>query len=141
MVDAVVDAVTGILDANSSKFFQEHMEYIANDDIEGMVRQTYTENATYYNTFAFLSCGGGKMVQGQDAIIKTFREYMEYQGIPKCSPPFNYIETKDFITFQTILECKSGKWGLSDVWSLEGGKIAHHLPMAYKIEDLLEHKM
>ncbi len=127
-----------MVDMNSSKIFQEHMQYIANDDIEGMIRNTYTEDAIFYNTFSFLPGGAPQMIKGQDAIIKAFREYLEYQGIPQYDPPFNYIETEDYITFQNTYTSKSGKWAVSEVWGLRDGKVAHHFGLAYKVDDLVQ---
>lgn len=118
------------------KFFEEHMQYIENKDVTGMVKNTYAKDAILYNAFPFLKTPPPNVVKGQEEIIKVFSAYLDYQGEIKVDSLYNFLETEDVISFQAkIASPKTGIWAVGDIWLLQSGKIARHFGFAHSLED------
>lgn len=116
------------------KFFDEHINYLMTGDVEGMINNTYTEDAILYNAFPFLDSPPANVIQGRPELIKVFKAYLDYQGEIQVDSLYNFLETEDVISFQaTITSPKTGKWVVADIWLMEGGKIARHFGVAHHL--------
>jgi predicted SnoaL-like aldol condensation-catalyzing enzyme len=119
------------------QFFDEHMEYIAKQDMAGMIKDTYTEDAILYNAFPFLDTPPPNVVQGQESLIKVFKQYLDYQGEIKVDNLYNFLETDDVISFQAVITSpKTGQWVVGDTWLLRDGKIARHFGFAHQLGNI-----
>lgn len=119
------------------KFFEEHMQYLSNKDAAGMVKNTYTKDAILYNAFPFMETPPPNVVKSQEELIKAFNAYLDYQGELQVNSLYNFLETKDVISFQaTITSPKTGNWAVGDTWVLQSGKIARHFGFAHRLEGL-----
>lgn len=118
------------------KFFDQHMEYIVNQDMVGMIKDTYTEDAILYNAFPFHDTPPPNVIQGQENLIDVFEKYLAYQGGIEVNNLYNFLETDDVISFQAVITSpKTGKWVVGDTWLLREGKIARHFGFAHHLDD------
>lgn len=117
------------------QFFEEHMQYIKNKDMAGMVKNTYAEDAIVYNAFPFLESEPPNVIQGQEKIIQFFDAYLDYQGNLQVDSLYNFLATEDVISFQgTITSPKTGRWAVGDTWLMRNSKIARHFGYAHSLE-------
>ncbi len=118
------------------KFFDEHMQYVAANDIAGMVNNTYTEDAVFYNTFPIINSPTPNIIRGREEIINAQKAIFEQQGNIKAGEPYNFIEDGDVISFQIeVTSPNTGKWKIADVWLMRDGKIARQFVLADRIVD------
>ena len=118
------------------QFFDRHMAYIGAKDIAGMVKDNYTEDAILYNAFPFLDTPPPNIITGQDALIKAFEQYMEYQGEIQVTSLWNFLDTPEVISFQaTFTSPKTGNWAVGDIWLMRGEKIYRHFGVAHRLGD------
>lgn len=118
------------------QFFEEHMQYISDKDMEGMIKNTYTKDAILYNAFPFMKTPPPNVLKGQEELIRTFNAYLNYQGEIQVDSLYNFLETEDVISFQArIISPKTGKWAVGDTWLLQSGKIARHFGFAHRLEN------
>lgn len=119
------------------KFFKEHMEYIAKGDYEGMVNDTYADDAVLYHNFPFFKGESPYIARGKKEIIDMEKVIFDpkNQGKITAGDPFNFVATEDFIGFQIIVTSpNTGKWLNTDAWVLRDGKITQYYAMGYLIE-------
>jgi len=118
------------------KFFNDHMQYIADKDMTSMVVNTYTEDAVFYNPFPFLDTPPPNVIQGSEKLIEACDAFLDYQGDVRLESLENFLETEDVISFQAVItSSKTGKWAVGDVWLMENGKIARHFGVAHKLKN------
>ncbi len=116
------------------KFFERHMEYIAAKDMEGMIRETYTEDAALYNAFPFLDIPPPNVIRGQEALIQAFNQYLEYQGEIQVMSLCKFLDSEEVISFQaTFISKLTGVWAVGDTWLMQGEKIHRHFGFAHRI--------
>lgn len=116
------------------KFFDRHMEYIVAKDMEGMIRDTYTEDAALYNAFPFLDEPPPNVIRGQEALIKVFNQYLDYQGEIQVMSLCKFLDSEEVISFQaTFISKKTGVWAVGDTWLMQGEKIHRHFGFAHRI--------
>ena len=116
------------------EFFDKHMEYIGKNDMEGMVKDTYSSDAALYNSFPFLSTPPPNIIKGTDELIKAFKGYLDYQGEIKVDRLYNFIDSEEVISFQAIItSSKTGQWAVSDTWLMKDEKIFRHFGTAHKL--------
>ena len=75
------------------QFFDEHMQYIVNQDMVGMIKNTYAEDAILYNAFPFLDTPPPNVVKGHEQLIDVFEKYLAYQGEIEVNSLYNFLET------------------------------------------------
>jgi hypothetical protein len=116
------------------EFFEEHMQYITARDMVGMVTNTYTEDAIWYNPFPCFDIPPPNVIQGREELIKCFNTFLEYQGDIQLNSFYNFFETEDVISFQaTIKSSKTGEWAVGDIWLMSNHKIARHFAFAHRL--------
>ena len=115
-------------------FFDTHMQYIAKNDMEGMVRDTYSSDAALYNAFPFLDTPPPNVIKGTDELIKVFKAYLDYQGEISVEKLYNFLDTEEVISFQAVISSsKTGRWAVSDTWVMKDEKIHRHYGTAHKL--------
>ena len=115
-------------------FFDKHMEYIGANDMAGMVRDTYTPDATLYNAFPFLELPPPNVITGTDALIDAFTKYLDYQGEIGVERLYNFLDSEEVISFQAVItSSKTGKWAVADTWLMKGEMIYKHFGVAHKL--------
>jgi hypothetical protein len=115
-------------------FFDRHMEYIMANDVEGMVKDTYTEDAILFNAFPFLETPPPNIIQGHTALIDAFNKYLAYQGSINVISLYNFLDSDDAISFQaTFSTANTGTWVAGDCWLMREEKIYHHIGFAHQL--------
>ncbi len=121
---------------DGKKFFEEHINYLATGDVEGMINNTYKEDAILYNAFPCLDTPPPNVIKGREELIKLFKIYLAYQGEIQVDYLYNFLVTEDVISFQgTITSPKTGKWVVADTWLMDAGQIARHFGVAHHLAD------
>ncbi len=119
------------------RLFEQHMGYLSRGDIEGMVRDTFTEDIVMYHNMPFFEGKPPYTLHGRKEVTASQKVIFDpkNQGIVTASDPFNVVEDGDFLGFQAIVTSQNtGKWLMSDVWQLRGDTIAVYWVMAYLLE-------
>ena len=110
------------------------MAYIKANDIEGMIRDTYTEDATLFNAFHCLDEPAPNVIQGHSNLIDFFGRYLAYVGEIKILTLYNFLDHEDAISFQaTFSTAHIGTWAAGDCWLMRGGKIHRHIGFAHQL--------
>jgi hypothetical protein len=117
------------------QFFDEHMTYLYEGNIDGMIDDQYTENAVLISPFDILDTPPPHIVRGRDALKEFFKKYTAWQGPINVESLYDFAETEDAISFQAVFTSNTGRWVVGDGWSMDGGKIAYHFSFAHKIGD------
>ena len=116
------------------EFFDRHMQYIAANDVEGMILDTYTEDAILFNAFPFLDTPPPNIIQGHTELIKVFKQYLAYQGSINVISLYNFMESPNAISFQaTFSTANTGTWVAGDCWLMRDSKIYHHIGFAHQL--------
>lgn len=115
------------------RFFDQHMAYIAADDVDGMVDSQYTQDAVLISPFDVLDTPPPHIVRGNQALKDFFRKYLAWQGDIKIESLYDFAELDDSVTFQAIFTSKTGRWVVGDAWHLRDGKIDRHYSFAHKL--------
>lgn len=116
-------------------FFDEHMQYIAARDMDGMVRNTYSPDAALYNAFPVLAdAPPPNVIRGTEALIGFFNLYLDYQGEIVVDRLYNFLDSEEVISFQAVITSKvTGQWAVSDTWVMSDEKIYRHFGTAHKL--------
>jgi hypothetical protein len=116
------------------KFFDEHMQFIYANDIDGMIDAQYTQDAVLISPFDVVK---GKepphIVKGNKALKEFFHTYIAWQGEIKVESLYDFAETDDSICFHAIFTSHTGRWVVGDDWHMRDGKIDRHYSFAYKL--------
>ncbi len=118
------------------QFFEEHMRYVAAQDIDTMVNQTYTDDAILYHNFPYFDGLPPYIHQGKEAIIKAQRTIFDPRnhGAIEAGAPFNFIEGDDFIFFQIPIKTPDrGNWVNTDFWAIRDNKLAYQFVFGYPV--------
>jgi predicted SnoaL-like aldol condensation-catalyzing enzyme len=116
------------------KFFDEHMVYIGNNDVDGMIDDQYTDDAVLISPFDILDTPPPHIVRGNKALNEFFHKYLDWQGAIDVESLYNFAETSDSITFHAIFTSKTGRWVVGDEWHMRDGKIDRHYSFAHKLD-------
>jgi len=101
------------------QFYQRHLSYFYNKDVDGLVAGDYNEDAVLI-TFDF-------NVKGHAAIKQVFHGYLDMIGDLKVKSTDKFTETEDTIFLEATLETsKSGERRVYDAFVLKNGKISYH---------------
>jgi len=125
------------MQTQAKDFFDQHLEYLASGDLEGMVNKTYSENAILYNAFPIYgNLPPWNVVRGRQQILTLFNDYMSFQGAINVERLYNYIEGDKAISFQAIINSpNSGRWAAGDIWLMNDDftQIERHYGFANKL--------
>jgi ketosteroid isomerase-like protein len=119
------------------EFFEEHMRYVAAQDIDTMVNITYTDDAVLYHNFPYFEGLPPYTHQGKEAIINAQITIFNPQnhGAIKAGEPLNFIEGEDFIFFQIpITTPDRGNWVNTDFWVIRDNNLAYQFVFGYRVD-------
>jgi hypothetical protein len=106
------------------EMFEEHMRYVRAQDIAGMVRDTFHDEAVYYHNFPFFETPPPFVITGKDKIIAALSTIFERQGDIRVGEPMGWSESDNHIAFQILVTSpNTGSWLVSDFWYLRDGKV------------------
>ena len=98
--------------------YGNQLNYFAQKDLEGLVRNNYTEDAVL-TMFDY-------QARGRDALRKHFRGFFEVAGDIKLKSTDRFVETKDTVLLEATLETtKLGQVRFIDAFVIRGDKIAY----------------
>jgi hypothetical protein len=109
------------------------MDYLAHNDIDGMIDNQYTQDAVLISPFDVLNTPPPHIVRGHKALKEFFRTYTAWQGSIKVEKLYDFAETENSIFFQAIITSNTGRWVVGDAWHMTGGKIDTHYSFAHQI--------
>src|SRR6266513_2608376 len=81
-------------------FYDRQLEFIARNDIEGLIHNQYTEDAELLNFNYY--------IKGAPALIEYFKTYVASLGYIKLLSTDNYTEGDDSIFFESTVETAGG---------------------------------
>jgi hypothetical protein len=116
-------------------FFDQHMDFIYKNDIDGLIDKQYTQDAVLISPFDVLSTPPPHLIRGNQALKDFFRTYIAWQGSINVESISNFVETESSIFFEAIFTSKTGRWAVGDAWHMTDGKIDTHYSFAYRVGD------
>ena len=123
-----------VVKTSGQKFFDEHMAYIENNDVDGMIDDQYHEDAVLISPFDVIpGTPPPHVIRGRAALKRFFRTYMTWQGTIDVESLDNFVETEEAIFFQAIFTSKTGRWVVGDAWHMQDGLIYYHYSFAHQL--------
>ncbi|MGF1647982.1 MAG: nuclear transport factor 2 family protein [Kineosporiaceae bacterium] len=119
--------------------YETHMRYIAEQDIDGLVHDTYTDDAVLVHNFPYFDGPGPYRHVGKDAIIAAQKTIFApaNHGAIVAGPTFEFLADGDTIVFQLhILSPTRGRWMNTDLWTVRDGKLAEQYVLGYPLDDV-----
>jgi hypothetical protein len=118
-------------------FFDQHVNYLTNGDLDSLIREQYLEDAVLISPFDVLDQPPPHILRGHEQIKNFLRKWLDYHGPSTFTSLTNFVETEDTVTFHATMTSQTGNWMLGEAWhivgGLPGGKIDRHYGFAYKI--------
>ncbi len=126
------------------EFYDQHMKYIAAQDIARMVNDTYTDDAILYHTFPYFPGQPPYRHVGKEAIIEAHRIIFSpenHGAIEPVGEVFNFIEgggdASQTLFFQVVIKSPTkGIFLNTDFWIFEAGKMKHQFVTGYHLKPL-----
>ena len=122
-------------------FFDEHMRYVAAQDIATMVNKTYTDDAVLYHNFPYFPGEPPYIHHGKAEIIRaqqTIFAPQNHGAIEPVGEVFNFMEAEgapDSLFFQILIRSPTkGLFLNTDFWILEQGKMKHQFVSGYQLK-------
>jgi len=113
------------------KFYQEHLNYVANDDIDGLMRNHYHEDAEMV-TFEFV-------LKGREAIGNYLKESPKITGKVLGMSMDYFAESDDVIIFKASVKTeKFGTVKADDALYIKDGKVLRHIALTVPPEETKE---
>lgn len=100
------------------KFYEEQLDYLFSNDIDGLIDNHYNENA--------ILVGFDFTIEGREALKEHFRNYMKQLGNLKVKSTDKFNENKNTLFFQATVTSTQGEVKVFDAFVLENGKISYH---------------
>ena len=119
---------------SGQRFFDEHMAYLENADVDGMIDAQYHEDAVLISPFDVIpGTPPPHVVRGRAALKEFFRTYISWQGTIDLESLDNFAETEEAIFFQAIFTSQTGRWVVGDAWHMHEGLIYYHYSFAHQL--------
>lgn len=101
------------------KFYEKHLSYFFNKDVDGLVANDYNDDAVLV-AFPFT-------VRGREGLKKVFTDYIEMIGDMSLTSTDNFTETEDSIFLEATMQTsRAGERKVYDVFVMRNGKISYH---------------
>ena len=101
------------------KFYMNHLKYFFDGDIDGLVKNDYTEDAELL--------AGEFAVKGTDALREVFTGYLQMVGPFTLRTTDKFFETDDAIILEATMDTQNtGERKVYDAFVMRDGKISHH---------------
>jgi ketosteroid isomerase-like protein len=101
------------------RFFQKHLSFFYNKDVDGLLASDYTDDAVVVSyDFA---------IKGKENLKGLFTAYLQQMGDIKVKSYDHYRETDDSILVEATMDTSgAGERKVWDVFVMRDGKISHH---------------
>jgi ketosteroid isomerase-like protein len=101
------------------KFFEHHLTYFFNKDVDGLLASDYNDDAVVVSyDFA---------VKGKDNLKQLFTAYLEMMGDITIKSTEHFRETEDSIMVEATMDTsRAGERKVYDVFVMKNGKISYH---------------
>jgi ketosteroid isomerase-like protein len=100
------------------QFYDEQLQYIYANDVDGLIDNHYTPDAVLISL--------DFVVHGRDALKAHFRDYLKRLGNLRVKSTDKFIETEDTMFFQAVVETSLGQVTVFDAFVMSNGKIMRH---------------
>jgi hypothetical protein len=115
------------------RFFDAHMAYLRANDLEGLLREQYTEDAIMTSPFDILDRPPPHILHAGPGMIAFLRRWLDYHGTLTVDALYDFCELDDSIFFQAIFSSRTGRWVVGDAWHMRDGKIDRHYSFAHRL--------
>lgn len=116
------------------QFFDQHMAYLSARDLDGLIKNGYTEDAVLITPFDVLDVPPPHIIKAGPALIDFFGKWLDYHAGMTVDSLYDFAELDDSIFFQALITSQAGKWVLGEAWHLAGDKIDVHYGFAHKLD-------
>jgi hypothetical protein len=116
------------------QFFEQHMAYLSARDIDGLLKNQYTEDALLIAPFDILDVPPPHIIRAGPELIVFFEKWLDYNAGMTVDSLYDFTELDDSIFFQRLITSQAGKWILGEAWHLAGDKIDRHYGFAHKLD-------
>lgn len=101
------------------KFYQKHLSFFFNKDVDGLLASDYTDDAVVISyDFA---------IKGKENLKGLFTQYLEMIGDFTVRTTEHFRETEDSILIEATMDTeRAGERKVWDVFMMRDGKITHH---------------
>ncbi len=99
-------------------FYNRQLDFIAKMDVEGLIKNQYTEDAELLNFDTY--------VKGAPALVEFFKGYIASLGYIKLLSTDKYAEGDESVLFESTVETAGGIARVYDVFVMRNGKIWRH---------------
>lgn len=101
-------------------FYNRQLEFIARQDIPGLIANQYNEDAELLNFDYY--------IKGAPALLEYWKGYLGGLGYIKLLSTDKYTEGDDAVFFEATVETAGGTARVYDIWVMRNGKISRHFP-------------
>ncbi len=102
------------------KFYQRHLGYFHDKDVEGLLANDYHDDAELV--------AGEFAAKGRDALRQVFQGYLQMIGDFEVTTTEKFMETEDVILLEATMETtRAGTRKVYDVFVMKDGKISYHI--------------
>jgi len=107
------------LDTPGWKFFEKHLQFFIDRDVDGLLASDYTDDAVCISyDFA---------IKGKEGLKTLFTGYLEMVGDIKLRSTDHWRETEDSILIEATMDTsRAGERKVYDIFVMKDGKISHH---------------
>jgi len=106
------------LDTPGWKFFEKHLQFFFDKDVDGLLASDYTDDASCISyDFA---------IQGKEGLKGLFTAYLEMMGDMKLTSVDHWRETEDSILVEATMDTSRAGERKVYVFVMRDGKITHH---------------
>jgi len=99
-------------------FYNRQLEFIAKNDVEGLIHNQYTDDAELLNFNYY--------IKGAPALIEYFKGYIASLGYIKLISTDKYTEGDNSLMFEATVETAGGIARVYDAFVMRDGKISQH---------------
>jgi hypothetical protein len=110
-------------DSSKRRFYEAQIEYLVAGDVEGLIDNQYTEDATLVSF--------DNQIHGNAALKEYFKGYLEMLGKLEVVSTDKFVTTDDSLFFEATVNTNFGQAKVFDAWVLRDGKISHHFTGVY----------
>jgi hypothetical protein len=114
------------------QIFEQHMGYLMGRDLEGLLKNQYSEDAILISPFDILDVPPPHVVKAGPAMIDFFTKWLDYHGEMSLDSLYDFAELDDTVHFQAQITSQTGKWVLGEAWHMNADKkIDRHYGFAH----------
>jgi hypothetical protein len=117
---------------NGEQFLNDQLSYFMKNDIDGLVRDHYNDDAVLISYFDIYGDGNvPHIIKGKDNLLKFLKDYLQASGSINVNYVSKIASTDDSIVFQTEFTSNLGNVKGTDCWYIQNSKISRHYATAF----------